>query len=231
LSSSDSINVAISSIFTDIGIDPYIFAKTYFKTCLRDSIDAKIKNMQQTQPEGNHINVNIYCDLIDKQNRIHDPGCYRQIHQGESDILKSYDNSKDFTFKGNNVQINDESSILGFHSTSLLNNQKNSSMILKFIDYCVKNIIDKTPLNEAEIKKQLDFIKPRYNKLVKRNVLQVPFKDTQLSIVLIQMLQQKLSTKIEELKKNKKIITSQDIKLYEKDRLLYEEKIELYLIS
>jgi len=174
-------------------VDWYIFAKTYFKTCLRDAIDKKIESMQQTKPETEHINIQIYCNPVDKISRWHAPYCYRKIHQGDTDILYPYNDIKDFRFKGNNIPGNNESSILGPHSTTLLYNEIEDNIILKFIDYCVKNIKLKNPANkpdiESEIKRRLNLIKPQYNNLIERKVLPIPFKDSSLQFYLLIMLQ------------------------------------------
>jgi hypothetical protein len=206
ISSGDSNNSLVAGMFLseDYGtknVDPYIFAKTYFKTCLRDAIDKKIESMQQTKPETDHINIQIYCNPVDKQNRKHDPLCYRKIHIGETDILKRYDDTKDYTFKGNTISVKDESSILGPHSASLLNNLRSTNIILKFIDYCVNNIKSKNAAIEQEIIRQLNLIKPQYEKLTQRNVLPIAFKDSKLQFYLLFMLQINFNKMIKKEKK------------------------------
>jgi len=229
IASGDYTNGLIAGLFLneDNGtkfIDPYIFAKTYFKTCLRDAIDTKINEMQKTKPETEHINVQIYCKQIDKETRIHNPVCYRKIHSGETDILKSYDNTKDYEFKGNNIPQDDESSILGRHGASLLNNDKKSNPILKFINYCIDNIKSKTPVDEAEIKRQLDLIKPQYTKLKERKVLPLPFKDSSLQPYLLTMLQINFNNMKKAIDKQQNLL-DKDIEEFDKLHKIYADFI------
>jgi hypothetical protein len=207
----DKIHMTINSSFTeaffgDLVFDPYVFAKTYFKECLREAIDKKIvtiqQSLQQTNPSGtNHINVQIYCNQIDKNNRIHNPVCYREIKSGHTNLLTDYSGNVDYKFLGNvnpsnNTPMIGESSILGPHTSSLLNNRNNA--VIKFVDSIITKIINNRILNTDTVIQEMKRLKLQYDNLITRGILPVSFHDTEFKIILQQLFDKKVIKTMDE---------------------------------
>jgi hypothetical protein len=223
LSSGDSNNSVVAGLFlsTDYGttnVDPYIFAKTYFKTCLRDAIDKKIETMQQTKPETNHINVQIYCNSVDKKKRLHNPVCYREIKSGQpnTNLLTDYSGNVDYKFLGNvdpsnNTPMIGESSILGPHSSSLLDNRKN--VVTDFVTLTITEIIDKQILNISDASQKIMKLNEQYNNLITRGILPVSFKSSTFKSILLALAKKEFNTQVNK-KVNAKLL---DVELLKND--------------
>lgn len=179
----DTAFMAFHSTIDTQPIDTYIFAKTLFKTCMRDKINEFINDYKKTI-NGKHIKVNIYCSEEDKKTRFHSPECYSEINdKTEYNSSKIYNKDTDFLLKSNKIG---ENSVLGLHNGSLLDNLGNpikkiyNSFKANYIKYNnnnieIKSLQEKNEKNNIEIKslqeendKIISQIIPIYNTNKKR---------------------------------------------------------------
>ena len=192
------------AFFGDLVFDPYVFAKTYFVECLREAIDIKIVEIQQSlqqtnQGRTNHINVQIYCNSVDKNNRLHNPVCYREIKSGQTDLLTEYNDNEDYKFLGNidpsnNTPMIGESSILGTHSSSLLNNSNNA--VIRFVTSTITEIINNKILNISYATQNIIRLKLQYDNLITRTILPVSFRTSTFKFILHHLAQKIFNEKV-----------------------------------